>query len=76
MAAETGEELTHDEMWDDSDLVQNWNEAFAEYNVCNLLFSHTRLTARTNRRAEVPQPCGSRREGREVCYVERSRSKR
>ncbi|KXT04168.1 hypothetical protein AC578_64 [Pseudocercospora eumusae] len=31
MAAQTGGELSHEDVWDDSDLVQNWNEAFEEY---------------------------------------------
>ncbi|KAF7186738.1 hypothetical protein HII31_11970 [Pseudocercospora fuligena] len=31
MAAQAGVELSHEEVWDDSDLVQNWNEAFEEY---------------------------------------------
>ncbi|EME83964.1 uncharacterized protein MYCFIDRAFT_195150 [Pseudocercospora fijiensis CIRAD86] len=31
MANHAGGELSHEEVWDDSDLVQNWNDAFEEY---------------------------------------------
>lgn len=31
--------LTHEEIWDDSALVQSWDEAVEEYKVC-LLTSH------------------------------------
>ncbi|KAK4496258.1 hypothetical protein PRZ48_012238 [Zasmidium cellare] len=33
MAAGTERELTHDELWDDSALVESWNEALGEYQV-------------------------------------------
>lgn len=33
MAAQEAAELTHDELWDDSALVNSWDEAFAEYKV-------------------------------------------
>ncbi|EME44796.1 hypothetical protein DOTSEDRAFT_24779 [Dothistroma septosporum NZE10] len=31
MAAQENIELTHDELWDDSALVNSWDDAFAEY---------------------------------------------
>ncbi|KXT11360.1 hypothetical protein AC579_9454 [Pseudocercospora musae] len=31
MSAQTVAELSHEEVWDDSDLVQNWNDALDEY---------------------------------------------
>ena len=36
--AEEGEsrELTHDEIWDDSALIDAWNSAAAEYEVCSV----------------------------------------
>ena len=37
-------DLTHEEIWDDSALIDAWNSAQAEYAVCNYLrLSHTIL---------------------------------
>ena len=33
---EESRELTHDEIWDDSALIDAWNSATAEYEVCSL----------------------------------------
>lgn len=38
MAAGAERELTHDELWDDSALVESWNEALEEYQVRNIIY--------------------------------------
>lgn len=68
MAAQTGVELSHEEVWDDSDLVQNWNEAFEEYKVCIHACSCTRLVA--NIIAEISQSGCQRRKSPTICCVE------
>lgn len=31
--------LTHEEIWDDSALVQSWDDAVEEYKVCQIIYS-------------------------------------
>ncbi|KAF2166896.1 hypothetical protein M409DRAFT_22948 [Zasmidium cellare ATCC 36951] len=38
MAAGAQRELTHDELWDDSALVESWNEALEEYQVRTIIY--------------------------------------
>lgn len=51
MAPKT-EELTHEEIWDDSALVDSWNDALEEYKVCNC---YQALKKQTNTVSEISQ---------------------
>ncbi len=48
----SGAAIQHTEVWDDSALVNSWNEAFEEYKVCGL--SVQLKLASSNSKAEIP----------------------
>lgn len=60
--APNNKELTHDEIWDDSALIDSWNEALDEYKVrlsCRVRQKGQpaccRLAVKTNFKLEIPQ---------------------
>lgn len=56
------QQLSQSEIWDDSALVDSWNEAVEEYKVC--IPEYRRLVTLLMCMSEISQYCGQRRECR------------
>ena len=58
-----GDNLSHEEVWDDSALQDSWDDALAEYKVCHYVSLFTMLMM-LMLSEEIPQPSCERRTSR------------
>ena len=60
-----GDDLSHEEVWDDSALQNSWDDALAEYKVRHHLSVYkVECFIVLTRRQEIPQPGSQRRASR------------